>query len=161
METFVRTGRNTNIGFLIPENPNQCWVWKGYLDQNGYGQVRPPRGQSMPAHRFVWAWVNQASLPPRSSGLEIHHSCHNRSCVNPGHLSLITLADNRARKAPRTRRPIKHGSINGYNQRHCRCEPCRKAWSSYQRERYYTAKAEFALFQTLRLETHVDNPQKT
>lgn len=36
----------------------------------------------------------------------------------------------------------RHGSANAYRNRGCRCEPCKEAWSAYQRERYQSAKRE-------------------
>lgn len=35
----------------------------------------------------------------------------------------------------------RHGTINGYSNRHCRCAECRKAWTAYLKKR----RAERAL----------------
>lgn len=44
-----------------------------------------------------------------------------------------------------TMTPAKHGTVNAYVNRGCRCEACRRAHSDYQRERRprrYSAYAE-------------------
>ena len=146
MTTLICTGyRSPTVGFLIPDNPNECWEWRGYVGADGYGQAKGD-GKTAPAHRVVWSWLTGQALPPKSSGLELHHTCHNRRCVNPGHLELITIASNRERRTPRTPAPVVHGTITGYGSRKCRCPECRAAWSAYQRERYYVEKAENALW---------------
>lgn len=37
---------------------------------------------------------------------------------------------------PREPVPIEHGTVNGYNNRGCRCDDCRAAWIPYVREQH-------------------------
>ena len=66
-----------------------CWLWLGARQPTGYGQLwngeRPEQ-----AHRISYRMY----CGPIPDELEIHHECHNRSCVNPAHLKLITHRQN-------------------------------------------------------------------
>lgn len=61
-----------------------CWIWQGMLNQNGYGML----GSEL-AHRVFYERANGKI----QEGLEIHHLCKIRSCVNPDHLIALTFAD--------------------------------------------------------------------
>lgn len=52
------------------------------------------------AHVVAWELANERPCP---KGLVIRHSCDNRLCVNPNHLSLGTQADNMRDKVERGR----------------------------------------------------------
>lgn len=76
--------------------PDQCWEWQGRLRPDGYGGIDHPYSQL--AHRV--AWMEFVSHVP--DGLAIHHTCANRSCVNPSHLAPVTYASNTAEMLERT-----------------------------------------------------------
>jgi hypothetical protein len=65
-----------------------CWNWTA-TGSNGYGHFSLNR-RSVGAHRFSFELVN----PPIPAGMDIDHTCHNRSCVNPEHLRLATRKQN-------------------------------------------------------------------
>lgn len=58
-----------------------CWEWRTARDYspNVYG----------PHRRAYQLWVGP--IPP---GLEIDHTCHVRSCINPEHLRAVTHTEN-------------------------------------------------------------------
>lgn len=68
---------------------DECWVWKGTVKKNGYGQFwlngKPDR-----AHRVSYR-MGHGEIP---NGLLIRHTCDNKVCVNPAHLLLGTVKDN-------------------------------------------------------------------
>ena len=78
-------------------NPNQdtgCWLWTGSGDSNGYGQIRVA-GRTIQAHRFTYSEL-VGTIP---AGMVIDHLCHNRRCVNPEHLEVVTQQVNSWRRA--------------------------------------------------------------
>lgn len=66
--------------------PN-CDVWPLHKDDRGYGWKRTS-DSNVPAHRWMWEQVRG----PIPEGYDLHHTCHNRSCVNVMHLVPMTHA---------------------------------------------------------------------
>ena len=63
-----------------------CWSWTG-CRWSGYGRISEggKYGKPLIAHRVSYELKN-GEIP---QGAEIHHKCHNKSCVNPDHLELV------------------------------------------------------------------------
>lgn len=75
-----------------------CWAWQLRKDRGGYGTIKVA-GRSLLAHRYSY----QIYKGEINEGLVIMHSCDNRSCVNPNHLSAGTQLDNNIDKATKGR----------------------------------------------------------
>lgn len=66
-----------------------CWEYTGYIMPTGYVQVSY-RCRGMWGHHLAYM-ANKGPIP---AGMRILHSCDNRKCLNPDHLSLGTQQDN-------------------------------------------------------------------
>ena len=69
---------------------DDCWLWTGATNANGYGTVNVNRRSSL-AHRVSWSMRWERPVP---EGRCILHECDVRACVNPLHLWLGTQRDN-------------------------------------------------------------------
>jgi hypothetical protein len=72
-------------------NPDGCWLWTGWHDAAGYGEMSiPGTGRNTKAHRVAYL-LTKGPIP---DGLLVLHRCDNPPCVRPGHLFLGTQGDN-------------------------------------------------------------------
>jgi hypothetical protein len=72
-------------------DPDACWPWTAAIfKKTGYGQFHY-QGRPQGAHRVAWMLANGEELP---SEIDVRHSCDNRPCCNPAHLSKGTREDN-------------------------------------------------------------------
>jgi hypothetical protein len=74
--------------------PDECWLWSGTVDEDGYGIFFPIGRKPVRAHRFAYELLVE-SIPPE---LVIDHvrarGCAHRNCVNPAHLEPVTNVEN-------------------------------------------------------------------
>lgn len=81
---------------IVIDEETGCWNWDGRVDRNGYSvlSVRNKDGYKQTffnGHRIMYrAFV----APIEDAKLVISHKCHNRKCINPDHLDLVTQAEN-------------------------------------------------------------------
>ncbi|SEC89835.1 HNH endonuclease [Arthrobacter woluwensis] len=71
-----------------------CWEWNACITPDGYGQFGLG-GRVLLAHRVSYEFEHGA-VPP---GLFVDHICHNRACVRPSHLRLVTQKQNQENHA--------------------------------------------------------------
>jgi len=91
---------------------NKCWLWLGYKDPNGYGNLNIG-GKAYLTHRVSY-YIHFGSIP---KGMEICHHCDNPSCVNPKHLFLGTHKDNMHDAIKKEKIDFKAMSIKGHKAR--------------------------------------------
>ena len=70
-----------------------CWLWNGSLDQHGYGMIKAESGRTARAHRVMW----ELEVGPIPEGMTIDHLCLVKNCVFPGHMEIVSRAENSRR----------------------------------------------------------------
>lgn len=98
-----RLKRNTRI-------VGECWEWKGKVNAYGYGELRIPTGTSHRQYQRAHRISYQIHHPEWSGEGVVMHSCDNRRCWNPDHLSLGSPADNVLDMASKDR--CEYGSLH-------------------------------------------------
>jgi len=94
--------------------PDACWPWQGAITSHGYGCFTAGGKRVMGAHKAAYQYANGTLVP---GGFEIMHSCDNRPCCNPRHLSTGTRQDNvddkvrKGRQAKRGGRKLTESSV--------------------------------------------------
>jgi len=81
--------------FYVSKTEN-CWNWMGHTDPDGYGTIKMLRhGKYVTklAHKVSFA-LHRQKIP---RGMQIDHLCHNRRCVRPDHLELVSGRENNSR----------------------------------------------------------------
>lgn len=68
------------------EDRDSCWIWKGYIGNDGYGVSKYNRK----AHRISYE-IFKGEIPEK---IFVCHTCDIKSCVAPHHLFLGTTQDN-------------------------------------------------------------------
>ena len=69
----------------------ECWLWTRECNQYGYGTFWLD-GRTIHAQRAAYI-LFVGEVPPRK---HIHHTCKNKRCVRPDHLSLLSAAEHAA-----------------------------------------------------------------
>lgn len=81
---------------------DECWMWLGALNQQGYGRARVGYGtagmRGVVAPRLAWVLHNRRDL---AADLSIDHLCRTPRCVNPHHLEPVNIHENQRRRKSR------------------------------------------------------------
>lgn len=111
------------------QHPSPCVMHQGFINRQGYGHIShrvDGKVVTDRAHRAAWV-ATHGDIP---AGLQIHHVCGERACVNVEHLVLVEPAEHyRLHVEARTHCRVGHPRteentyIDRKGRRHCR--PCR------------------------------------
>lgn len=95
---------------------DECWPWRSNVDT--YGRFRMLRdAKCIGAHVFSWVLANQQEVP---AGLLVLHSCDNKRCVNPAHLSVGTYSQNAREAVERGQVDISKAHAGIKRKTHCK-----------------------------------------
>ena len=106
-----------------------CWETTYSVGSHGYGQVGwsvKGKNYGTTTHRAAWTFYNG----PIPDGMTIDHICHNRKCVNPSHLQLLTNLENARKNRP------------DYNPEYCKRGHKRRSKDIGARKGCYTCNLE-------------------
>ena len=99
----MRSVEDRFLSRVDKEGPGGCWIWKGYMKPDQYGQILIG-SKMLQAHRASF----QLFVGEIPDGMQIDHLCHCKACVNPAHLRLATPSENQFN------RPLNKNSSSGY-----------------------------------------------
>ena len=128
-------------GFIIE---NGCWLWTRGYTRGGYGQVSIA-GRTRRAHRASYELAHDVILTPDQL---LHHTCKNKSCINPQHLEITTQTTHIDSviygNKEKTHCPYGHEYIpaNTHWNRGGRSRECYKCKKQRIRRRYYRLQQE-------------------
>lgn len=122
--------------FAKVKKTESCWNWNGGTrGENGYGAIKIA-GKVKSAHKYSYI-LHKGDVP---ENLSVSHTCHNKLCVNPEHLILVTKKENYDNAVKRgTIKPNmnehlkKHPSLSAYKNG-CRCSECTSLQTTAVRE---------------------------
>jgi hypothetical protein len=87
---------------------DKCWPWLAALvggPRGGYGKISI-RGITYRAHTVAWEIYHGRRVP---RGFVVRHSCDNRRCCNPHHLTIGKQVENMKDLSSRERWANQHG----------------------------------------------------
>ena len=115
-------------GYIVADNG--CWIWQG-SSANAKGYCRPSvNGKNRNIHRMFY----ELAFGSIKQDKQIHHTCHNPKCVNPGHLIAMNAKEH-SREHLQTYCKNGHERIESNLMANRRCRLCHKEASRQWRRR--------------------------
>ena len=129
---------------IVIDQVTDCWEFQGAKNNIGYGMMRD--GKKMrTTHRVSYEEHTQTKIP---YGLVVMHSCDNKCCVNPAHLSIGTHKDNSQDMIRKGRQNITGSyGMRGKKQPRTTCPHCNKNEANNLYARYHGDKCK--LYQSI------------
>jgi len=120
-----------------------CLLWQGFVRPNGYGVV-VFRGRQRSVHAVVKHLCDPGGFN-FEPGMDVDHTCNERSCINPAHLEAVTHQEN-MRRARDRRRTCRAG--HPWNEENTYVVNVKRKQGGYRKQRYCRkcraiAQAEF------------------
>jgi len=114
--------------WLRVNKTDTCWLYTGPAKSGSYGRYWDVNAKkSQWTHRYAWTLL-KGKIP---YGMELHHKCLIKICVNPDHLELVTRASHpdTANNIQKNKTHCNHGhKFTPENTRiyrgHRRCKTC-------------------------------------
>jgi len=146
-DTEMRYQRAIDTVFskIVSSSYGECQEWTGPLKKNGYGQITltisTNQTKNFYAHRLIYK-LTKGEIP---DGMEIHHVCWNRKCVNPEHLTVVTHMENMNLMNPEPR-VLKSECLRGhkFNEKNTLWSSGRRICRECKRDRERRARQEKA-----------------
>lgn len=93
---------------------NDCWEWLGAKSTSGYGVIQKgKRGEGIiRTHRLSYE-IHHGTIP---DGELVLHSCDNKTCCNPNHLSVGDYSKNITEAWARGRRKLSYWNLFGFSK---------------------------------------------
>lgn len=131
-----------------------CWLFIGKRDRDGYGILAAGGTRTVRAHIVVY----EAARGPVPAGHLLHHRCLRESCVNPWHLTPMTIADHTRLHARMVTHCARGHERNEQNTRRT-TRHCRVCQRLDARARYHANREEINARRRLRRNTMRTDPQ--
>lgn len=96
----------------VPESG--CWIWLGGTNKNGYAFVYL-QDKMRPVHRALY----EILVGPIPGGKECHHTCGNKSCINPSHIKLVTRSEH-MKLDGRGLKLVENAAAKNHAKTHCK-----------------------------------------
>lgn len=130
------------------EEFDDCWLWRGALDEDGYGKFRLPDGSVKGVHIISWEMASETKAP---DGWHIDHLCRIHNCLRPEHLEAVPHSENvmrgesfAAKNARKTHCPRGHEYTEENTRWHHDSRECIACIRQRDKERRAAARAEDA-----------------
>lgn len=94
---------------VVKAGPDDCWLWTGASDKDGYGFIKRKDGVQLRAHRVSF----ELDTGEEAGDSFICHSCDTPQCVNPAHLFRADPLVNMTDKVSKGRLVSSPGEKNG------------------------------------------------